>query len=143
EKRSGAEQKGFAEPGVAFVHRTDRPSACAYRLLASASTYSRPVLGASSTLGRGAEACKGQPGESCRILRAALRLERVAQEEEDVGGPLGQATHEVREPVRAKRRRAKDALATRDEVQLQLGPDAVEHLQLHPLRPRVDRQRTL
>ena len=27
------------------------PSACAYRLLASASTYSRPVLGASSTLG--------------------------------------------------------------------------------------------
>ncbi len=40
----------FAEPGVAFVHRSGRLSACAYRLPGPASTYSRPVLGASGTL---------------------------------------------------------------------------------------------
>jgi hypothetical protein len=59
----------FAEPGVAFVHRTDRPSACAYRLLASASTYSHPVLGASSRLGLAAQRRKSRASESCCNLR--------------------------------------------------------------------------
>ena len=62
----------FAEPGVAFVHRTDRPSACAYRLLASASTYSRPVLGASSTLR--AEAAGPQEGRGRKLLQFAVSL---------------------------------------------------------------------
>ena len=62
----------FAEPGVAFVHRADRPSACAYRLLASASTYSRPVLGASGTLGRIRRGRKGAVRESCCNLRARI-----------------------------------------------------------------------
>src|SRR5581483_1413961 len=126
EKRSGAEQKGFAEPGVAFVHRTDRPSACAYRLLASASTYSRPVLGASSTLGRGTRACKGAGERSCRILRATLRLECVPQEEEEVRRALGEPSHQVREPVGPVRRRAEDALPARDESELELRSHAVE-----------------
>ena len=53
--------KRFAEPGVAFVHRPDRPSACAYRLLGSASTYSRPVLGASALYDAEARGSQGEP----------------------------------------------------------------------------------
>ena len=67
--------KKFAEPGVAFVHRTDQPSACAYRLLGSASTYSRPVLGASRTLrtsGRGR--ARGAAARKLSQFAADLRM---------------------------------------------------------------------
>jgi hypothetical protein len=62
----------FAEPGVAFVHRPDRPSACAYRLLGSASTYSRPVLGASALYDGRTPSRKSGGGRTCRKLRRAL-----------------------------------------------------------------------
>ena len=59
----------FAEPGVPFVHRPDQPSACAYRLLGSASTYLGPVLGAPGDYGESAASRKGRRRESCRKLR--------------------------------------------------------------------------
>jgi hypothetical protein len=64
-------KKRFAEPGVAFVHRPDRPSACAYRLLGSASTYSHPVLGASALYDGRASPRKRIGGGTSRNLRRA------------------------------------------------------------------------
>ena len=61
----------FAEPGVPFVHRPDQPSACAYRLLGSASTYLGPVLGAPGDYDGPAVTRKGRRPETCRKLRRA------------------------------------------------------------------------
>ena len=61
----------FAEPGVAFVHRPDQPSACAYRLLGSASTYSGPVLGAPGDYGGGDRARKRAGGRKLSQIAAS------------------------------------------------------------------------
>ena len=71
------EDHEFAEPGVAFVHRPDRPSACAYRLLGSASTYSRPVLGASALYDDPVAGCKTRRRRTSRKLRHDLGLTAV------------------------------------------------------------------
>ena len=76
----------FAEPGVAFVHRPDRPSACAYRLLGWASTYSRPVLGASATYDVGPR-LQGPRAETSRKLRPASACESATCENRQVHPP--------------------------------------------------------
>jgi hypothetical protein len=59
-----------------------------------------------------------------------LALEEVLCEEEDVGGALGQAAHEVGVPLGAEWNVDADAEAFGSELSLQVAADAVEHLEL-------------
>src|SRR3977135_903833 len=62
--------------------------------------------------------------------RAISPAEKMAEEEADVGGALGEAAHEIGEPVLAERDVDADAIAVPDQASLQVGANAVEHLKL-------------
>src|SRR5271156_4797568 len=55
--------------------------------------------------------------------------QQIAQEERDVGGAFGQAAHEIRKPIHAERDVDADAVSVAHEFLLQVGADAVEHLE--------------
>ena len=60
----------------------------------------------------------------------SLVLEEVFGEEEDVGGALGEAAHEVGVPLGAEGDVDADAIAFGGEAALEVAADAVEHLEL-------------
>src|SRR6267378_4658968 len=64
------------------------------------------------------------------IFVGGLGPQDVAQKEDQVGGALGQAAHEIREPVAPIRDINTDPVAILDELPLQVGAHAVKHLKL-------------
>ena len=69
--------------------------------------------------------------ERCRYRNYRNKLR---EQEERVGRPLGEPAHEVRIPRRSVRHVHADPVAIRDQPALQIAPDSVEHLELEPLR---------
>src|SRR6476620_3685822 len=76
-------------------------------------------------------------------IRARSGSHEVAGDEEDGGGPRGEAAHEIRVPLRAERRGDEHLEAALDERELQRRAHPVEHLELeavaadaHALRER-------
>src|ERR1700756_1741115 len=69
-------------------------------------------------------------GRSCTPPASGLVPEEVAQEEHQVGGPLGQATHEIGKPIAAVWNINAEAVAVFNELPLQVGSHAVKHLEL-------------
>src|SRR3954454_25014545 len=70
---------------------------------------------------------------SIRATRAGLPAQRVLQKEEEVRRPLAEPAHEVRVPLGAVRRRDEDGVAAPYDIELQLRPNAVQHLELELL----------
>src|SRR5258707_3768696 len=68
--------------------------------------------------------------EENRDKALPLVLEEVFGEEEDVGGALGEAAHEVGVPLRAEGDVDADAVALGGEAALEIAAYAVEHLEL-------------
>src|SRR5882762_6924303 len=64
------------------------------------------------------------------IFVGGLGPQDVAQKEDQVGGALGQAAHEIREPVAPIRDINTDSVAILDELPLQVRAHAVKHLKL-------------
>src|SRR5271168_1251011 len=58
-----------------------------------------------------------------------LVLEEVLDEEDDVGGALGEATHEVGVPLRTEGNVDADPIALGHQAVLEIAADAVEHLE--------------
>lgn len=63
-----------------------------------------------------------------REKMALVAAEEVGEEKLQVGGALGEAAHEIREPVGAVGNVDTQAIAFADELLLQIGANAVEHL---------------
>src|SRR5207302_1564408 len=63
----------------------------------------------------------------------ALAANEVLEEEERVRRPLGEPPHQIAVPVRSERGRDQHPEPAPDEVELQLRPHAVQHLELKPL----------
>src|SRR5271155_4153796 len=89
------------------------------------------------------------PPRGWRIFDATWRAElprrsfrqEIAEEEDEVGGALGEAAHEVGEPIGAEGDIDAEAVAIADELPLQVGADAVEHLKFELFAPNIFRAR--
>src|SRR5450631_1556955 len=76
------------------------------------------------------KACeRPRPAQGARPAGHVLSLEEVLGQEEDVGGTLGEATHEVGVPLGAEGDVDADAVALLDKPALEVAADAVEHLE--------------
>ncbi len=71
-----------------------------------------------------------RPGEA--RMRSQRRT-RFRSRNSAFAGPLAEPAHEVRVPLRPVRRRDEHLVAARGEVELELRPHAVEHLELEPV----------
>src|SRR5206468_12716188 len=71
-----------------------------------------------------------RPCRRSRHRSAALAAKRVSDEEAKVGRPLGEAAHEIGEPLGPERRRDEHFEAAAGKVELELRAHAVEHLEL-------------
>src|SRR6266404_4004477 len=67
---------------------------------------------------------------SCALPASGLGPEEIAQEEGEVGRPLGQAAHEIGKPIAAVWNINAEAIAVFNELALQVGSHAVQHLEL-------------
>ncbi len=61
-------------------------------------------------------------------LRKKLPSQEIADEEADVGGTLCETAHEVGKPVAAEGNIDPDAIAILDQLALEIGAHAVQHL---------------
>src|SRR2546425_273998 len=69
-------------------------------------------------------------GRSCTPPACGLVPEEIAQEEPQIGGPLGQSAHEIGKPVAAIWNINAEAVAVFNELSLQVGSHAIKHLEL-------------
>jgi hypothetical protein len=77
----------------------------------------------------------GSPRLSTCPGLAVLTLQDVVQQEPHVRGPLRQAAHKIRIPLRSERYIAAHVEALFHQVFLQIAPDSIEHLKLKSICP--------
>src|SRR4029077_6806985 len=93
--------------------------------------------------GRSGRWTKATPG-SANSWSGMVRLSGVEGASgggEEGGGALGEPPHQVRVPVGPVRGGDQHAVTLSDELELELRPHAIQHLELHPVRPRAERER--